>query len=165
MAQPFAVQLRLPVPPARCCTGSLHPLPRQLPESSGCIPQHSLRVSHAGLQPALKGVYTRQSAINTGAARSARRVARRSPRAPLTGERSPPFLPQRRSSPGPMGGRVTGRRERRTVASSRRAVRTALGWSGGSLGRQAAPSPGSGAEGPDRSGWDSAHQLQPQFCG
>lgn len=127
---PFAVPLRPPAPLAGCCTESPHPrtpLPRLLPESSRCIPRHSLGVSHAGLQPAPKGVYTKQSSINTGAApRSPRSVARRSTRAPLTGEMSPPFLPFPRASPGRMGGRGWQVGEERTIASSHRDVRAAL---------------------------------------
>lgn len=127
---PFAVPLRPPAPLAGCCTGSPHPrtpLPRLLPESSRCIPRHSLGVSHAGLQPAPKGVYTKQSSINTGAApRSPRSVARRSTRAPATGEMSPPFLPFPRLSPGPMRGRGWQVGEERTRASSYRIVRATL---------------------------------------
>lgn len=165
--RPFAVLLRPPAPLAGCCTGSPHPrtpLPRLLPESSRCIPRHSLGVSHAGLQPAPKGVYTKQSSINTGAApRSPRSVARRSTRTPLTGEMSPPFLPLPRSSPGLMGGRGWQVGEERTIASRHRVVRAALGMEsrepgkvGGpiSITRQPRRGPNSWRQ---RTGWDSAH--------
>lgn len=88
-----APDLSPPPPPANCPPpASQHPLPRGLPESSRCFLRHSLGVSHAGLQPAPKWVYTQRSAINTGASRCcARGVARRSARAAVTGETSPPF--------------------------------------------------------------------------
>lgn len=128
-AGPFAVPLRPPAPLAACCTGSLHPHP--LPEpASRKLPVHSPaffgRESRRFADSPKGGVYVaelykywRCTVLHTS----------RRQKEHTAGEMSPPFLPLRRASPGPTGGRGWQLGEERMLASGRsQAVR----WSGGS---------------------------------
>lgn len=94
-------------------TAPIPALPHSPPsQASRKLPVHSPAFfgrESCRFAPAPKGVYTKQSAINTGAAPcSPRRVARRSARASLAGEMSSSFLPLRGGTEG--RARVAGRR-------------------------------------------------------